>query len=72
VLALLGAADDLIEEAKPCIDAIRLQTIMALPSLPAEEVRSGLVWLVGNYGHASEHVGHIELTKQLHSARSGS
>ncbi len=72
VLALLDAADALIGEAKPCIDATRLQESIALPTLPAEEVRSGLTWLVGNYGHACEHLGHIQLTKQLYIANADS
>jgi hypothetical protein len=66
VLALLDAADDLIAETKPHIDADRLEAVFALPTLPADEVRSGLTWLVGNYGHAQEHLGHIQLTKQLY------
>jgi hypothetical protein len=67
--ALIDAADDLIGKATPLIDATRLQALVALPTVPAEEVRSGLTWLVGNYGHACEHVGHIQLTKQLYSAK---
>jgi hypothetical protein len=68
LVALLDAADELIEEAGQRIDETRLRAVVALPTLPAEEVRSGLTWLIGNYGHACEHVGHIQLTKQLHSA----
>jgi hypothetical protein len=66
VLELLDAADDLARQTKPRIDATRLQAVFALPTLPVEEVRSGLTWLVGNYGHAREHVGHVQLTKQLY------
>jgi hypothetical protein len=72
VLALLDAADALIAEAKPRIDANRLQENIALPTLPAEEVRSGLTWLVGNYGHACEHLGHMQLTKQFYLAKADS
>jgi len=43
---------------------------LALPTLPVDERRSGLTWLVGNYGHGREHVGQIQLTRQLYRARS--
>src|SRR5215207_9472705 len=29
--------------------------------------QTGLHWLVTNYGHAREHLAHIELTKQLYA-----
>jgi hypothetical protein len=65
VLRLLDDADDLITDLEPQIDASRLTAQFSLPTLPAEEVRPGLIWLIGNYGHAKEHVGHVQLTKQL-------
>ncbi len=65
VLELLDGADELIAELEPCIDQTRLAAEFALPSLPADDVRPGLSWLVGNYGHAREHVGQIQLTRQL-------
>jgi hypothetical protein len=66
VLELLDGADDLIGSVKPHLEPNRLKAVFAMPTLPTEEVRSGLTWLVGNYGHAREHVGHIQLTKQLY------
>ena len=66
VVELLDGADDLIASVKPHLEPNRLKAVLAMPTLPAEEVRSGLTWLVGNYGHAREHVGHIQLTKQLY------
>jgi DinB superfamily len=66
VLGLLAAADELIAAAKTRIGADRLNALFALPTLPAEEVRSGLTWLLGNYGHAREHVGQIQLTRQFY------
>jgi hypothetical protein len=63
---LLDEADDLITTLTPHIDSTRLNSVFALPTMPAEELRSGLAWLVGNYGHACEHVGQIQLTKQLY------
>jgi hypothetical protein len=72
VLRLLDGADDLIMEMERRIDTGGLQALIPLPTLPAEEVRPGLTWLIGNYGHAREHVGQVQLTKQLlNRARSG-
>jgi hypothetical protein len=66
VLLLLDGADDLIAELEPRIDGSRMAAEFPLPTLPAHDVRPGLSWLIGNYGHAREHVGQIQLTKQLH------
>jgi hypothetical protein len=68
----LRGADELIATLRSEIGPHRLRAVMALPTLPAAERRSGLTWLVGNYGHAREHVGHIQLTKQLYRARAAS
>jgi hypothetical protein len=68
VLGLLDRADDLIAELESHIDTARLNAMFPLPTLPAEEVRPGLTWLIGNYGHAREHVGHVQLTTQLRQA----
>jgi hypothetical protein len=66
----LRAADELIEALRSEVGGQRLRVMLALPSLPADERRSGLTWLIGNYGHAREHVGHLQLTKQLYQAHS--
>jgi hypothetical protein len=65
LLGLLDRADDLITELEPRIDTSRLNALITLPTVPAEEVRPGLTWLIGTYGHAREHVGQVLLTKQL-------
>jgi hypothetical protein len=65
----LEMADRLIAELQPGIGPPQLRRHLGLPTLPADERRSGLTWLVGNYGHAREHVGHIQVTKQLYVAR---
>lgn len=65
VLVLLDGADELMSELEPLIDSNHLEAVIALPTLPEDEVRSGLMWLIGNYGHAREHVGQIQVTKQL-------
>ena len=69
VLAELRIADELIAELRLKISASRLRTFLALPSLPADERRSGLTWLVGSYGHAREHLGQIQLTRDLFRTR---
>jgi hypothetical protein len=33
--------------------------------------QTGLHWLLSNYGHAREHLAHIQLTKQLYAEHSG-
>jgi SAM-dependent methyltransferase len=68
---LLQGADDLVGELEPRITDARLLDSLPLPTLPPGEVRPGMTWLVGNYGHAREHVGHVQLTKQLYTARIG-
>jgi len=65
VLLLLDGADDLIVELEPRIEGSRLAAEFPLPTLSADDVRPGLLWLIGNYGHAREHFGQIQLTKQL-------
>jgi hypothetical protein len=66
VLGQLAGADALIGDLRPALGPHRLRTLMALPTLPDAERRSGLTWLVGSYGHGREHVGHIQLTRQLY------
>ncbi len=65
LLLLLDGADDLIVDLAPRIDFNRLEAEFPLPTLPASDVRPGLSWLIGNYGHTREHLGQIQLTKQL-------
>jgi hypothetical protein len=62
---ILAGADDLIEEVEPLIDENRLAAEVPLPTLGVDDVRPGLSWLIGNYGHAREHVGQIQITRQL-------
>lgn len=67
-LQLLAGADRLVADLAPLITPARLDAEFALPTLPLDEVRPGITWLVGNYGHAREHVGQMQLTKQLHTS----
>jgi DinB superfamily len=66
LLQRLSEADELIAAVETRVDARRLRATVALPTLPASEGRTGLTWLVGTYGHAREHLGHIQLTAQLY------
>jgi hypothetical protein len=61
----LDEADQLLGEMAALIDHDRLQALLSLPTLSASDRRTGLTWLVGNYGHAREHLGHVQLTRQL-------
>jgi len=65
VLALLDGADALLDDLTPALVDSQLFLRSALPTLPANETRPGVSWLIGNYGHAYAHVGHIQITKQL-------
>jgi hypothetical protein len=64
----LRAADELIVRLRTDINSDRLGAVVPLPTLAADDSRPGLTWMVGNYGHAREHIGHIQLTKQLYRA----
>jgi len=69
VFRLLEEADELIVELEPNIDTGRLVAEFPLPTCPPEEVRTGLTWLIGTYGHSREHVGQVQITTQLHRGR---
>lgn len=69
VTRALHTADRLLAEVGSQIDSHRLSARLSLPTLPPDVQRSGLTWLIGNYGHAREHVGQIQVTQQLY--RSG-
>ena len=71
VLARLDRADLLLTDVATLITEERLRASVALPTLPPEERRPGITWLVGNYGHSREHVGHIQLTRDLQRRSDG-
>lgn len=37
---------------------------------PDRDPQIGLHWLINNYGHAREHLGHLHMTRQLYDQRS--
>jgi hypothetical protein len=65
VLQLLDEADELVAALGPALTTSHLDAPIALPTLPASDTRPGITWLIGNLGHAREHLGHASLTKQL-------
>jgi hypothetical protein len=66
LLLHLERAERLLEQLAPHFTPERLHAEFSLPTLPSAELRPGVTWLLGNLGHAREHVGHALLTKQLY------
>ncbi|MGH2613987.1 MAG: DinB family protein [Thermomicrobiales bacterium] len=64
LLRELDQADSYLEALAPRITAENLAAELARGE---REPQTGLHWLVNNYGHAREHLGHIQLTRQLYS-----
>jgi len=60
----LDQADSYLEAMVPRITAENLAEELPRGDRPPE---TGLHWLVTNYGHAREHLAHIQLTKQLYA-----
>ena len=66
LLREIDQADAYIEAVAPRITADDLAAERPRGDRPPE---TGLHWLLTNYGHAREHLGHIQLTKQLYAER---
>ena len=66
LLARLDAADALLGELSPRVSTADLE---AIRERPERSPHTALHWLVTNYGHAREHLAHVELTLQLYRAR---
>lgn len=67
LLAQIDRADELLRQHG---EAITAEDLEATRSRPDRAPQIGLHWLVNNYGHAREHIGHLELTAQLYKQRS--
>jgi DinB superfamily len=65
LLALLDEADRGLE----LLDSITAADLTEMRPRGDRPPRSGLDWLLSNYGHAREHLAQIELTKQLYDSR---
>ena len=60
----VDAADALLDELAPGITAERLAADVPRPG---RRPQTGLYWLLRNVAHAREHLGHIQLTKQVYA-----
>ncbi len=68
LLDQIRRADSLLEDLAPMLTDGRALTLTALPTLSSDDRRLGMAWLIGNLGHAREHMGHLRLTVQLYDA----
>jgi hypothetical protein len=66
LLDQIRRADSLLEDLAPLLTDDRALTLTALPTLSSDDRRPGMTWLIGNLGHAREHMGHLHLTVQLY------
>lgn len=66
LLTRLDAADALLADL---VVRIGPEELEAIRDRPERSAHTALHWLVTNYGHAREHLAHIELTLQLYRAR---
>jgi DinB superfamily len=66
LLEMIDAADRELEEQ---IAALTPEDMTELRPRGDRPPRSGLFWLITNYGHAREHLAQVELTKQLYDSR---
>jgi hypothetical protein len=64
--AEIDAAEALLDELGPRLTAERLAAIIERPD---RNPHIGLHWLVTNYGHAREHLAHLQLTRQVLAAQ---
>lgn len=64
LLHRIDTADTDLERLGMSITERDLFTSRARPNKTAAQ--SGLFWLVRNYGHAREHLAHVQLTRQLY------
>lgn len=46
---------------------ITKEDLAAMRERPPRKPQTGIYWLLSNYGHAREHLAHIQLTKQLYA-----
>jgi hypothetical protein len=66
LLSRIDATDRLLEELGPQITDENLAAVRVRPSAVRNRIpRTGLFWLLNSYGHAREHLAHLQLTKQL-------
>ena len=64
----LDDGDALLDELT---DGMAAADLAAVRARGEREPRSGLYWMISNYGHAREHLAHVQLTKQIYGMREG-
>lgn len=62
LLAQIDRVDRLVEELAPRIDREALAKVWQRPN---GQANTGAYWLINQISHAREHLGHLQLTKQL-------
>lgn len=66
LLSRIESTDRLLEELGPQVTDEDLATRRVRPSAVRNRTpKTGLFWLLNSYGHAREHLAHLQLTKQL-------
>ena len=68
LLDQIRQADSLLDDLAPTLTDDRALIPTALPTLSSDDRRPAMTWLIGNLGHAREHMGHLRLTVQLFDA----
>lgn len=68
LLAALDLGDQRLAEHAA---AITDDDLAAIRDRPGRDPQTGLHWLINNYGHAREHLGHTSMTVQLLRQRQG-
>jgi hypothetical protein len=63
LLAAIDRADELLAQHG---EYITVDELMAVRTRPNRDPQIGLHWLINNYGHAREHLGHLQLTTQMY------
>ncbi len=66
---LLTLLDEVERELDEHLDALTAADLTELRPRGDRPPRSGMEWLLSNYGHAREHLAQVELTKQLYDSR---
>ncbi|HSP10506.1 MAG TPA: DinB family protein [Candidatus Dormibacteraeota bacterium] len=66
---LVAMLDDADRDLEDHLLALTPADLMEMRPRGDRPPQPGIVWLLGNYGHAREHLAQAELTKQLYDSR---
>ena len=69
LIQVLDGADAYLDELAAGITAADIAARRPRGDRPPE---TGIYWLISNYGHAREHLAHIQLTKQIYAQQRSS